>query len=115
MNESLNFCAMYLCGIETRFNRDERNNDRILDNDVCGEFEVFTQNARPIGTSTLRTLSVDEKRIAQWYILNNCPQLEPYRRKHLRQIRQEAQNSSDLKQMHKQRFPDWFKSQVCSI
>ena len=71
---------MYLCGIATRLNRDERNDDRIIDTDLYGEFEVFIQSARPIRASTLRTLSADEKRIAHWYILNDCPQLEPYRR-----------------------------------
>ena len=41
MNESETFCSKYLSGIETRFTRDERNDDRILDDEVICEFEVF--------------------------------------------------------------------------
>ena len=41
MNESGNFCLRYLSGIETRFTRDESNDDNIFDAEVIGEFEVF--------------------------------------------------------------------------
>lgn len=40
MNESSIFCLKYLSKIETRFNRDERNDDNFLD-EICGEFELF--------------------------------------------------------------------------
>ena len=41
MNESKTFCSRYLSGIETRFTRDERNDDRIPEDEVIGEFKVF--------------------------------------------------------------------------
>ena len=41
MNESSTFCSRYLRGIETRFTRDERNDDTISDDQVIGEFKIF--------------------------------------------------------------------------
>ena len=41
MNESKTFCLRYLIGIETRFTRYERNDDRIPDDEVIGELKVF--------------------------------------------------------------------------
>ena len=43
MNESKTFCSRYLSEIETRFTKDELNDDSITDNEVIGEFEVFVQ------------------------------------------------------------------------
>ena len=46
MNESLTFCSMYLCGMETRFNRDVRNNDSIPESLCFGDLDVIRQNVR---------------------------------------------------------------------
>ncbi|TYJ96972.1 RNA-binding protein 2-like isoform X2 [Cucumis melo var. makuwa] len=43
MNESETFCLRNLSGIETRFTRDERNDDSIPDDEVIYEFEVSPQ------------------------------------------------------------------------
>ncbi|TYJ99687.1 hypothetical protein E5676_scaffold562G00810 [Cucumis melo var. makuwa] len=61
MNECLTFCSMYLTGIETRFNKNPQNDDSMNRQLVCGDFEVFKQNVRPMGGSVVRTLSEDEK------------------------------------------------------
>ncbi|KAA0035762.1 uncharacterized protein E6C27_scaffold403G00370 [Cucumis melo var. makuwa] len=49
MNECLTFCSMYLIGIETRFNRNPRNDDSMNRQLGCGDFDVFKQNVRPMG------------------------------------------------------------------
>ena len=46
VNEALTFCSMYLGGIETKFNRPERNDDRGKNRQEC-VLSVFSQNARP--------------------------------------------------------------------
>ncbi|KAL0560127.1 hypothetical protein IC582_000521 [Cucumis melo] len=50
INESLNFCSMYVRGIETRFNRGDRNNDDIDDEEInnCGQ-SIFSQHIRWLG------------------------------------------------------------------
>jgi hypothetical protein len=75
-NECLTFCSMYLSGIETKFNREERNYDGGKDNDR--ELSIFSTSARPFGASKYETLSEQEFKKIQWYILNNCDEVEPY-------------------------------------
>ena len=41
VNEALTFCSMYLRGIETRFNRGERNEDR-FENQAQGCISIFS-------------------------------------------------------------------------
>ena len=63
MNESETFCSRYLSGIETWFTRDEQNDDNNPNDEVMGEFEVFIQKVRPLGASSVRSLSQEEKRL----------------------------------------------------
>ncbi|KAL0549092.1 hypothetical protein IC582_013572 [Cucumis melo] len=80
MNESNTFCSRYLRGIETRFTRDERNDDTIVENEVIGDFEIFKQKVRPLGASSVRAISEEEKRLFHWYILNNADEISEYRK-----------------------------------
>ena len=79
INESLNFCSMYLRGIATRFNRGDRNNDDINDEEInnCG-LSIFSQHIRWLGGVGFRQLTPDELEKSHWYILNNCDEVEPY-------------------------------------
>ncbi|TYK31654.1 CACTA en-spm transposon protein [Cucumis melo var. makuwa] len=83
INESSTFCSCYLSGIKTRFTRDERNNDTILDDILIGEFEIFKQKVQPLGASHLHTLEHKEKRLFHWYILNNVDEISEYRKLHV--------------------------------
>ena len=58
---------MYLRGIETQFNREERNNDIAED----GGLSIFSQTLRPVGAAKCVDLKEDLER-AHWYILSNC-------------------------------------------
>ena len=78
MNESNTFCSRYLSGIETRFTRDEKNDDTIPEDEVIGEFEDFKQKVRPLSASSLYTLSQEEKLLFHWYILNNVAKISKY-------------------------------------
>ena len=77
MNESLTFCSMYLSGIETRFNRGERNEDR-FENQAQGCLSIFSQQARPIGSRQHLQYSKEVLDQAHWYIMNNCHELRRY-------------------------------------
>ena len=62
MNESSTLCLRFLSGIETQFSWDERNDDSIPKDEIVGEFEVFLQKIQPLGTTSSRSLSQEEKR-----------------------------------------------------
>ena len=80
MNESSTFYSRYLSGIETRFRRDDWNDDSIEEDEVIGEFKVFVQNVRPLGASRLRSISQEKKQFFYWYILNNVDEIEKYQK-----------------------------------
>ena len=72
--ECLTFCSMYLRGIETQFNREERNFDVSKE----GGLMVFSQKFRSIGASKYVEIAREELDMAHLYILNNCEEVEPY-------------------------------------
>ena len=78
MNESCTYCSHYLSGIETRFTRDERNDDTTPKDKLIGEFEIFKQKVRPLGASSLQTLSQKEKHLFHCYIFKNVNEISEY-------------------------------------
>ena len=77
-DECLTFCSRYLNEIDTKFNRIARNEDR---NSVCGDnerLEIFSHSGRPLGAPRQNTLTVEVKRAAHLYILNNCSEVWPF-------------------------------------
>ena len=63
---------MYLRGIETKFDRDERNYDggeKLVQED---DESPFRQKACPFGSSELHFIDSVELRKMHWYILDNC-------------------------------------------
>ncbi|TYK21879.1 uncharacterized protein E5676_scaffold494G00120 [Cucumis melo var. makuwa] len=112
INESLNFCSMYLRGIETRFNRGDRNNDDIDDEEInnCG-LSIFSQHIRWLGGAVFRQLTPDELEKSHWYILNNCDEVKPYLQEHMR-ILESSNGNGDLYKRQQLEFPTWFKAKA---
>ena len=77
VDEALTFCSMYLKGVETRFNRPERNQDGIVSGDGI-QLSVFKSRARPIGGEKFIQLDEKLRNTTIWYILNNCPEVQKY-------------------------------------
>ncbi|TYK23141.1 CACTA en-spm transposon protein [Cucumis melo var. makuwa] len=50
-----------LNGIETRFSRDERNDDSILEDEIVGEFEEFMHKVQPLGTMSNFAVGFNER------------------------------------------------------
>ncbi|KAA0059144.1 uncharacterized protein E5676_scaffold201G00310 [Cucumis melo var. makuwa] len=86
INESLNFCSMYLRGIETRFNRGDRNNDDIDEEEInnCGQ-SIFSQHIR-------------------------LHELVKHR-EHMR-ILESSNGNGDLYKRQQLEFPTWFKAKA---
>ncbi|XP_012833478.1 PREDICTED: uncharacterized protein LOC105954353 [Erythranthe guttata] len=74
VNECLTFCSMYLEGIETYFNKEERN----MDIEVGRKLSVFSHKTRPFGAAKYHKLTTHELHMAQWYILSNCEEVEEF-------------------------------------
>ena len=75
MNERLTFCSMYVCGIETRFNREDRNKGVEVSNK---SISVFSYEVRPLGCEVVKFLSDEDYNLTTWFVLNNCDETHPY-------------------------------------
>ena len=81
IDEALTFCSRYLESVDSRFNMQRRT-------DVASNFEVKerelsvfkSHNCKPFGA--MKPMRLDEKTrtLAEWYILNNCTEVDPYLR-----------------------------------
>lgn len=77
--ESLTFCSMYLHDVETTFNRPERNQQGSEPNAKISVF--FSQRVRPTtGKGLMVELSDKELELANWFIFNNCDEIEGFRK-----------------------------------
>ena len=77
MNEALIFCSKYLKSVETKFNISERNPD--LSEDLGrAQLSVFKSIGRPIEKVSIVRLEEKQRRVAKWYILNNCEEVQSY-------------------------------------
>ena len=74
-DEALTFCSMYLDGMQTKFNRPDRNTDDGLPK---MQFSVFSSQCRPISKMKIIALSEEANKSLQWFVLNNCDELKGY-------------------------------------
>ncbi|KAL3646934.1 hypothetical protein CASFOL_009478 [Castilleja foliolosa] len=95
--ECLTFFSMYLKGIETRFNRDDRNNDIELEDSL----PIFSQKCRPVGSTTYLNMSVEELKALTWFVFQNYEEVEPFLKKHKEELVLEG--CMNLEQQHKEK------------
>ena len=75
-NECLIFCSRYLSNIETQLNRVDRNDD--IELVFPHQLSIFSKLGKPLGKPNVRTLTLDEYKQAQLYVLRNCEEAEPF-------------------------------------
>nr|XP_027186151.1 uncharacterized protein LOC101506602 [Cicer arietinum] len=114
-NECLTFCSQYLSGVETRFNRPNRNDDEV--------------SGRPLGIKKQQKLrlgkrkkvsrtKLDKKELAQAhrYVLSNCDAVAPFIEEHIlhlkRQCRPRRLTQLEIDKQHGQKFIEWFKLRI---
>ena len=76
VDEALTFCSMYFEGVETKFNRPDRNADNTTSTQP--QLLVFQFQGRPYGKKNSIFMEPDVRQAAEWYILNNCSEIQPY-------------------------------------
>ncbi|GJX65684.1 acidic leucine-rich nuclear phosphoprotein 32 family member A [Tanacetum coccineum] len=73
--EALTFCSHYLKGVETRFNRPDRNGFGLNPTDT---FQVFQSICEPVGKEVYTTMDTKVMQKVVWFILNNSPEIDAY-------------------------------------
>ncbi|XP_028067200.1 uncharacterized protein LOC114270011 [Camellia sinensis] len=106
--ECTTFSSIHLDGIETVFNREERNDDG---GDHGSRLAFFSQNVRPFGLiSRAPDVSVNEREIAHWFVLYNSFEVEQYVEEH-KNILQNG-STCDTTKRQRDEFPKWFKERT---
>jgi len=77
IDECLTFCSMYLTDIETRFNREHRNDDGSSSKDEH-VLDIFSKNSRPFRDGIYDVIPKKDFDMARWYVFNNCEEAEPF-------------------------------------
>ncbi|PON31164.1 hypothetical protein PanWU01x14_372020 [Parasponia andersonii] len=77
VTEVLTFCSVYLRGVETRFNRPERN-EITVDTRPNHILSVFKSVGHPPGKKDIIILNPYDRLKSEWYVMNNCPKVQKY-------------------------------------
>ncbi|XP_048317949.1 uncharacterized protein LOC107425359 [Ziziphus jujuba] len=94
VNEALTYCSMYLHGIETRFNRPERNKDG--ENQIASTLSVFTQPVNLLGKPQFVELKDDNYKKA------HC--------EHTKLLQNRGVTS--ILQVQEKEFSQWFEQRI---
>ncbi|WVZ78323.1 hypothetical protein U9M48_026058 [Paspalum notatum var. saurae] len=74
-NECLHACSRYFDDLETRHNREGRNREHLDTSE--GDISVFQHGVDLLGAPRITYLEKDYDKMV-WYVLNNCPEVEPF-------------------------------------
>ncbi|KAD7478319.1 hypothetical protein E3N88_01455 [Mikania micrantha] len=75
-DEALTFCSMYLEGMQTKFNRPDRNADAGIPK---RQLHVFSSQCRPISKKKIISLSEETRKSLEWFVLNNCDEIKDHK------------------------------------
>ncbi|KAL2542697.1 Uncharacterized protein Adt_03675 [Abeliophyllum distichum] len=110
IEEALTFCSRYFEDVDTRFNRPERNDDLCIRKK---QLSIFESQCRPIGKRSLVVLESDVQAQAEFYILNNCLEIETYLNEHKDQL--QTRGVTNVNQLHRIDFPAWFHTKIYAL
>uniref|UniRef100_J3N128 DUF4218 domain-containing protein n=1 Tax=Oryza brachyantha TaxID=4533 RepID=J3N128_ORYBR len=105
MKECSTFCSMYLHGIETRFNREERNFDG--ERPPLGRYSVFSTRSRVFGHKDSVILKQDQYDSLCRYVLNNCEELQQYLHEHEDVL--VGNGTRNVLDRQRKEFANWFR------
>lgn len=77
LQECVNFCSMYLQGVETRINQPSRNEDVQSDNSST-KFQIFGTIGRPLLGNKYCQMDMNELEKARIYVLKNYEEISEY-------------------------------------
>ncbi|GMP86628.1 hypothetical protein CsSME_00039335 [Camellia sinensis var. sinensis] len=108
--ECTTFCSMYLDGVETVFNREEKNYDG---GDNGPGLAIFTQNVRPFGQLPRAIdVSVTDRELAHWFVLHNSFEVDEYLEEHKLVLQQTYGSDCNIATRQCKEFPKWFKDRM---
>ncbi|XP_020092842.1 uncharacterized protein LOC109713253 [Ananas comosus] len=110
--ECVTFCSKYLHDVETRLNRVGRNYEGDL-TQKSSSLAIFSQCGLPLGNSKTEQLAISDWNRAAMCVLQNCEEVSPYVREHIKEI--ESKYDSDVELQHEEQFLGWFQDKIAEI
>ncbi|KAL5579308.1 hypothetical protein UlMin_011750 [Ulmus minor] len=113
VDEALTFCSRYFDDVETRFNRPDRNDDGIH---PTRQLSVFESQCKPLEKQSYVELDNNARNKAEFYILNNSPELEPYLNAHKQELHVRLREGClNINEVHRTEFAAWFFEKLQEI
>ncbi|XP_060962267.1 uncharacterized protein LOC133032365 [Cannabis sativa] len=109
-DEALTFCSMYFKGVETKFNRLDRNEDEVIPRILT----VFQSQCHPLTRANIMPLDRKTRENAEWFIFDNSPEIRPYLDEHLEEIKLQYPDG-DHNILHKKFFQRWFHKKIYDL
>ncbi|KAI9116057.1 hypothetical protein K1719_012987 [Acacia pycnantha] len=77
-----------------------------------GQISIFNYPGRVVGKHCSSTLEGIDKKVAEWYILNNCEEADPFLKHFSNCVRSTnpLMSDFDIDQFMKVEFPNWLQS-----
>ncbi|KAL5552963.1 hypothetical protein UlMin_040364 [Ulmus minor] len=113
VDEALTFCSRYFDDVETRFNRPDMNDDGIH---PTRQLSVFESQCKPLGKQSYMELDNNDRDKAEFYILNNSPELEPYLNEHKQELHVRlGEGCLNINEVHRTEFAGWFFEKIYAM
>ncbi|KAL5552401.1 hypothetical protein UlMin_002577 [Ulmus minor] len=113
VDEALTFCSRYFDDVETRFNRPDRNDDGIH---PTRQLSVFESQCKPLGKQSYVELDNNDRDKAEFYILNNSPELEPYLNERKQELHVRlGEGCLNINEVHRTEFAGWFFEKIYAL
>ncbi|KAL5580234.1 hypothetical protein UlMin_012676 [Ulmus minor] len=113
VDEALTFCSRYFNDVETRFNRPDRNDDGMH---PTRQLSVFESQCKPLGKQSYVELDNNDRDKAEFYILNNSPELEPYLNEHKQELHVRLREGClNINEVHRTEFAGWFFEKIYAM
>ncbi|KAL5573977.1 hypothetical protein UlMin_023574 [Ulmus minor] len=113
VDEALTFCSRYFDDVETRFNRPDRNDVAIH---PTRQLSVFESQCKPLGKQSYVELDNNDRDNAEFYILNNSPELEPYLNEHKHELHVRlGEGCLNINEVHRTEFAGWFFEKIYAM
>ncbi|KAL5579094.1 hypothetical protein UlMin_011536 [Ulmus minor] len=113
VDEAMTFCSRYFDDVETRFNRPDRNDDGIH---PTRQLSVFESQCKPLGKQSYVELDNNDRDNAEFYILNNSPELEPYLNEHKQELHVRlGEGCLNINEVHRTEFAGWFFEKIYAM
>nr|XP_043639223.1 uncharacterized protein LOC122610292 [Erigeron canadensis] len=115
VEEAMTLCSQYLKGVESKFDRRGKNDDKTDNDNRSFALDIFRLNDRGVGKKEVCVLPGDLLKKATWFVYINCEEIQPYLEEHLHSLQSQHPELPDFSEMQQETFPNWFEKRANEV